>query len=122
MIGFQKAIPRVNVGAGSQAEWWSIEEKIERIRVDDNSETAPVVTLVLGEDNVSCLGGCTDPVKQLLLCLFLLFVFFWKWLLLCPVCRHDPVLRTRARTVRAGHPPVRYEYAATFSFIYLQLL
>jgi hypothetical protein len=59
MTGFQKAIPRVNRGAGSQGEWWSVEEMIEGIRVDDNSVTAPVVTLVLCEDNVSRLGGCT---------------------------------------------------------------
>jgi hypothetical protein len=59
MIGFQKAIPRVNVGAGSQGEWWSLEEQIEGTRVGDDSATTTIVTLVLGEDNVSRLGGCT---------------------------------------------------------------
>jgi hypothetical protein len=59
MIGFQKAIPRVNVGAGSEGEWWSVEEKIEGVRVGDNSGITTVITLVLGEDNVSHLGGCT---------------------------------------------------------------
>ena len=57
MIGFQKPIPRVKVGAGSKGNWLSIEEKIEGIRVDDDSEKAPVITLVLGEDGVSRLGG-----------------------------------------------------------------
>ena len=57
MIGFQKPIPRVNVGAGSEGDWWSVEEKIEGIRVDDDSKIATVITLVVGEDTVSHLCG-----------------------------------------------------------------
>ena len=59
MVGFKKPIPRVNVGAGSEGGWWSVEEKIEGIPVHAKSEAASVVTLVLDEDNVSCLSGTT---------------------------------------------------------------
>jgi len=61
MVGFQKPIPRVNVGGGSEGDWWSVEEKIEGIPAHDDSESeaASVVTLVLDEDNVSCLSGTT---------------------------------------------------------------
>ena len=59
MIGFQKPIPQVNVGAGSEGDWWSVEEKIEGIRADDDSKEASVITLVLSEDSVSRLGGMT---------------------------------------------------------------
>ncbi len=59
MVGFQKPIPRVNVGAGSEGDWWSVEEKIEGIPVHAKSEAASVITLVLDEDNVSCLSGTT---------------------------------------------------------------
>src|SRR6266550_1734166 len=59
MVGFQKPIPRVNVGAGSEGDWWSVEEKIEGIPVHAKSEAASVITLVLDEDNVSRLSGAT---------------------------------------------------------------
>ena len=59
MVGFQKPIPRVNVGAGSEGDWWSVEEKIEGIAVHAKSKAASVITLVLDEDNVSCLSGTT---------------------------------------------------------------
>ena len=61
MLGFQKPIPRVkvNVGGGSEGDWWSIEERIEGISVHAKSEAASVVTLVLDEDNVSRLSGTT---------------------------------------------------------------
>ena len=61
LVGFQKPIPQVNVnvGAGSEGDWWSVEEMIDGIRVGDDSEKASVITLVLNEDNVSRLGGAT---------------------------------------------------------------
>ena len=57
MVGFQKPIPRVNTGAGSEGDWWSVEEKIEGIPVHAMSKAACVITLILEEDNVSCLNG-----------------------------------------------------------------
>ncbi|KAF8341817.1 hypothetical protein F5887DRAFT_976144 [Amanita rubescens] len=59
MVGFKKPIPRVNVGAGSEGDWWSVEEKIEGIPVHAKSEAASVITLILNEDNVSRLSGTT---------------------------------------------------------------
>jgi len=59
MVGFQKPIPRVNVGAGSEGDWWSVEEKIEGIPVQAKSEADSVITLILDEDNVSRLSGTT---------------------------------------------------------------
>ena len=59
MVGFKKPIPRVNVGAGSEGDWWSVEEKIEGIPVHAKSEAASVITLILDEDNVSRLSGTT---------------------------------------------------------------
>ena len=59
MVGFQKPIPQVNVGAGSEGDWQSIEEKIEGVPVHAKFEAASVITLVLHEDNVSCLSGTT---------------------------------------------------------------
>ena len=56
MVGFQR---RVNVGAGSEGDWRSVEEKIEGIPVHAKSEAASVITLILDEDNVSCLSGTT---------------------------------------------------------------
>jgi hypothetical protein len=53
MVGFQTPIP-VNVGARSEGDWLSVEEKIEDIPVHAKSEGASVITLVLDEDNVSC--------------------------------------------------------------------
>ena len=60
MVGFKKPIPRVNVGAGSEGDWWSVEEKIEGIPVHTKSEAASVITLILDEDNVSRLSGTTS--------------------------------------------------------------
>ncbi|KAF8327299.1 hypothetical protein F5887DRAFT_174563 [Amanita rubescens] len=56
MVGYQKPIPRVNVGAGSEEDF---EEKIEGIPVHAKSEAASVVTLILNEDIVSRLSGAT---------------------------------------------------------------
>jgi hypothetical protein len=57
LIGFQKPIPRTTTESGSEGDWCSIEEKIEGVQVDDNTEIGRVVTLILNEDNVSHLGG-----------------------------------------------------------------
>jgi len=59
MVGFQKPIPRVNVGGGSEGDWWSVEERIEGIPAHTTPEAASVITLILDEDNVSCLSGTT---------------------------------------------------------------
>jgi hypothetical protein len=59
MVGFKKPIPRVNVGAGSEGDWWSVEERIEGIPAHTTPEAASVITLILDEDNVSCLSGRT---------------------------------------------------------------
>jgi hypothetical protein len=53
MVGFKKPIPWVNVGAGSEGDWWSVEEKIKGIPIHAKSEAASVITLILDEDNVS---------------------------------------------------------------------
>ena len=44
MVGFQR---RVNVGAGSEGDWRSVEENIEGIPVHAKSEAASVITLIL---------------------------------------------------------------------------
>ena len=62
MISFQKPIPWVNMGAGSEGDWWSVEEKIEGICIDDDSKTATIITLTVSEDTVSCVARMCEMV------------------------------------------------------------
>jgi len=56
MVGYQKPIPRMNAGAGSEGDF---EEEIEGIPVHAKSEADSVITLILDEDIVSRLSGAT---------------------------------------------------------------
>lgn len=60
MVGFQKPLPRVSAGCGSDGDWMSVEEQIDGVSSDDIlTDSANVVTLILDDDRVSCLSGST---------------------------------------------------------------
>ena len=56
-VGFKKPA-NVNIGAGTAGHWWTAEDEISGIAVDEADKNhVNVVTLILDEDKVSSLHG-----------------------------------------------------------------
>lgn len=54
-VGFKKPMAKVNVGAGSDGNWWEVENQIDGMEVGEMDDN--VVTLMLDGDKVSRLHG-----------------------------------------------------------------
>lgn len=60
-VGFDKPIPNVFTGGGSEGNWWESEGQIEGVEASGDK----VITLMLNENVVSRLHGPSDSAPPL---------------------------------------------------------